>query len=257
MENMSNMDKGREFMKCPDFGEKMPDSDQAKKLPQPPLFKEVKGAVMELSADFESAILCGSYAELLDIRRSERNFAEEKIMTQDQLAFLLWGSQGVQTVRGRGYASFRPVPSGGARHPFETYIAVRNVDGLAPGLYRYLPQEHIGEKRVSIEILGEIHNHSSNVVKMLAGQQWAANAQVVLFLSCTAYRAEWRYADMAHRVVLIDQGHVGQNWMLSASAMGMGSCCIAAYDQKTCDKVLGLDGVEEYTVYACAVGAVS
>jgi nitroreductase len=44
--------------------------------------------------------------------------------------------------------------------------------------------------------------------------------------------------------------------MLSAAALGLGSCCIAAYDQKLCDEALGLDGIGEYTVYAIPVGYV-
>ena len=47
---------------------------------------------------------------------------------------------------------------------------------------------------------------------------------------------------------------VGQNAMLSAAALGLGSCCMAAYDQQVCDNVIGLDGVDEYVVYGIAVG---
>jgi nitroreductase len=60
---------------------------------------------------------------------------------------------------------------------------------------------------------------------------------------------------MAHRVMLIDLGHLGQNVMLSAAGLGLGSCCMAAYDQTLCDETLGLDGLTEYTVYAISVGA--
>jgi SagB-type dehydrogenase family enzyme len=75
-----------------------------------------------------------------------------------------------------------------------------------------------------------------------------------LFFTCLPYRGEWRYAEMAHRVMLIDLGHVGQNVMLSAAALGMGSCCFAAFDSTQCDKALGVDGFDEYTVYAVSVG---
>ena len=36
----------------------------------------------------------------------------------------------------------RTVPSGGAMHPYETYLLISNVEGLEPGLYRYLAIEH-------------------------------------------------------------------------------------------------------------------
>ena len=248
------IDSNRNKMKCPDFNAIMPDSDQEKGLQQPPLGKEAKGKIIELSADFGSVISTERYADLLDIRRSGRAYDKAEPMSQSQLAFLLWSTQGIQEIRGANYAAFRPVPSGGARHAFETYFAVRNVEGLDPGVYHYLPLEHIGEKNAAIELTGELPDHEECITEMLVGQKWAAYAPVTFFFSCVPYRAEWRYNAMAHRVALIDLGHVGQNLMLSASALGLISCCIAAYDQDSCDKLLGLDGYEEYTVYACTVG---
>jgi nitroreductase len=56
--------------------------------------------------------------------------------------------------------------------------------------------------------------------------------------------------------MLIDLGHLGQNVMLSAVDMGLGSCCIAAYDQRLCDAFLEIDGVDEYTVYMITVGSI-
>ena len=244
----------RDFMKCPDFTIGMAETDQEKKLPQPPISFSREDNVIELTTDFDNVVCNKMYTDLLDIRRSERVYDSSAVMTQEQLAFLLWSSQGIQEIRGKGYASFRPVASGGARHAFETYFIVRNVQGLKPGLYHYLPLEHVGEKRVSVEFIKEIKSLDNCISDMLHGQKFAARAGVVLFLSCVAYRAEWRYSHMAHRVALIDLGHVGQNWMLSAASMGLGSCCFAAFNQQVCDDVIELDGFEEYTVYACSVG---
>jgi len=244
----------RDFMKCPDFSKFMPNSDQSKELPQPPLHPKAKSELIQISADFDKAVTVDSYTKLLDVRRSLRTYDNEEAMTQDQLAFLLWSTQGIQEVRGGGYAALRPVPSGGARHPFETYFFARNIEGLGQGIYRYLPDEHIGEKKVAVEFVASLPDHDEQISGMLAGQKWAIHAPVVVFFTCVAYRAEWRYSTMAHRVVLIDLGHVGQNVMLSAEAMGLGSCCLAAYNQALCDKALGVDGKEEYTVYACTVG---
>jgi len=244
----------RNYMKCPDLSAVMAKSDQEKELPQPPLCKEAKGEIIRISADFTDVVTNDSYAVLLDKRRSERVYGRANSMSQEQLAFLLWSTQGVQEIRGANYATLRPVPSGGARHPFETYFIAQRIEGLAAGVYHYLPLETIGEKTVAIEYVGELPEMGKSITDMLAGQKWASAAPVVVFLSCVAYRAEWRYSVAAHRVVLIDLGHAGQNLMLSACAMGMGSCCIAAYNQKLCDEALGLDGYEEYTVYACAVG---
>lgn len=239
-------------MRCPDFTAGMKESDQQLGKPQPSLEKTAAGDAIELP--FHASLTHPAYTELLDIRRSERKYADAPA-TQEQLAFLLWSVQGVQFIRGeKRYASMRPVPSGGARHPFETYIAVRDVTGLKPGLYHYQPLQHVGEKRVSIVYIAPLDHYETTITEMLAGQKFAAHAPFVLFFTCLPYRGEWRYAEMAHRVMLIDLGHVGQNAMLSAAALGMGSCCFAAFNSARCDAVLGIDGDTEYTVYAVSVG---
>ena len=251
---MDEIKRNRLFMHCPKFKTIMQESDQSKGIKAPPHGQEVVGEVIQLPG-FTGVLKCNSYTELLDIRRSERAYTEEA-MSQEQLAFMLWSAQGIQKFRDeKQIATLRPVPSGGSRHPFELYAIVQNVTGLKPGIYKYLPLEHIGEKSVAIEYRGEFANHESRISDMLAGQKWAAKAPVVLFISCVPYRAEWRYVNAAHRVALIDLGHIGQNMMLSASALGLGSCCLAAYHQELCDEALGFDGIDEYTVYAVSVGA--
>jgi len=253
---MSKIPENRNFMKCPVFSDGMKKSDQHNGVPHPIHCHPPKGELIKL-APFDAAICVDdSYQSLLDTRRSLRQYDPEAVMAQEQLAFMLWSAQGVQSYRGVGnIATLRPAPSGGARHPFELYAAVRNVAGLDEGIYRYVPTENIGEKQVSVERVGGFENYAEQLTAMVAGQKWAADAPVVLFLSCVPYRAEWRYHEMAHRVVLIDLGHVGQNIMLSAVALGLGSCCMAAFSQKTSDEVIGLDGVDEYVVYAVSVGA--
>jgi len=251
------IEANRDFMKCPDFFKLRATSDQEKKMPQPPLGYLSSGAKIELKSDFNGVLVNANYMDLLDVRRSERNYDRDVPMTQSQLAFMLWSTQGIQDIKGDNYATLRPVPSGGARHPFETYIVVQNVADLSPGVYRYLPLEHIGEKRVSIEFVKDFFDHEERMTAMVASQRWAAHAPIVLIYTNVAYRAEWRYTIMSHRVVLIDVGHVGQNLMLSAAAMGLGSCNMAAFDQKLCDEALGVDGNEEFTVYVNAVGKVA
>jgi len=251
---MNEIKKNRMFMHCPSFKGSMAKSDQQNGVVHPTYENHITGDFIELPT-FDDAVTCPSYLDLLDGRRSERVYTDTA-MTQEQLAFMLWSAQGIQSTRGKGGVStFRPVPSGGARHPFELYIVVKNVEGLDPGLYHYIPTEHIGEKKVIIERLGPLFDdYETNMNQLLVGQKWAVKAPVFLFISCIPYRAEWRYSDAAHRVMLIDLGHVGQNLMLSATALGLGSCCLAAYDQKLCDDVFSFNGIDEYTVYILTLG---
>ena len=252
---MSKILENRNFMKCPSFKGEMAKSDQANGVAPPPVNKAAMGGEIVKLPCFEGVVKNDSYTNLLDVRRSVRVYDDQTPMTAAQLAYMCHTMLAIQEFRGvENYATLRPAPSGGARHPFELYIAVQNVEGVAPGLYHYLPLEDVGNKAVTLERLGDIPDFKATITEMVVGQKWAENASCTFFVTCVAYRAEWRYRELAHRVVLIDLGHVGQNAMLSAAALGLGSCCLAAYSQEACDRVLGMDGVDEYTVYGITVG---
>ena len=202
---------GRKFMQL-DYSI-VKESDQQKRLPQPSLCKATMGGdKTNLPSEYNGLLTHDSYLELLGIRRSERKYTDIPL-TLNQLAFLLWSTQGIQSIRGNNYATLRPVPCGGARHEFETYfiVAPSGVDGLKAGLYHYLPMEN------AVEYLKDVDDHAETVSNLLSGQAWTAKAPVTFYWSCVAYRAEWRYTNMAHRVALIDLGHVGQKMMLSAA----------------------------------------
>jgi SagB-type dehydrogenase family enzyme len=67
---------------------------------------------------------------------------------------------------------------------------------------------------------------------------------------------EWRYALAAHRVILIDAGHVCQNLYLACEAIHAGTCAVGAYDQEQLDELLGIDGTDEFAVYLAPVGKI-
>lgn len=248
---MSTIKENRLSMQCPSFEREMTKSDQQNGV-EAPNYENYRTGEFTLLPAFDEVVITDSYQDLLTARQSERVYTDEPI-TQEQLAFMLWSSQGIKMQR--GVSTFRPVPSGGARHPFELYIVVKNVVGLEPGIYHYVPTKNIGEKAVTIERMAPLlDDYDKKMNDLLVGQKWAIKAPVILFVSCIPYRAEWRYGQHAHRVMLIDLGHIGQNMMLSATAVGLGSCCLAAFHQTQCDELFGFNGIDEYTVYVLTLG---
>lgn len=187
-----------------------------------------------------------STADAILGRESVRAYARTPLRMAE-LAALLWATQGVREILGPDCA-LRTVPSAGARHAFETYVAVDRVDGLEPGLYRYLPFD------------GELARLSANphigrqAAQACLGQSFVATAAAVFFWTAIPARMEWRYDLAAHKVIAIDAGHVGQNLYLACTAIGIGTCAIAAYDQCACDRLLGIDGSDEFTLYVSPVG---
>lgn len=226
------------------------ESDQDLRKPQPPLVKPaMTDKKIELTQDFSQLDLKQDLMALIRDRHSSRVYTGEAI-TQTQLSFLLWATQGIKAIRGKSYATLRTVPCGGARHEFETYLLIRQVEGLQPGAYHYLPMEH------ALEFLHPVDNIEEAITNSLSSQKWAEKANVIFYWSMIPYRAEWRYGIYAHRVAMIDVGHVGQNLYLACTGTGLGTCAIAAFSHEVCSELFGLDGEEEYIVYTAPVGTV-
>ena len=187
-------------------------------------------------------------AEAVANRRSRRVF-DDTPLTLAELGFLLWASQGLR--KAPGASGFRTVPSAGCRHALETYLAVFRVEGLAKGLYRYLPVEHGLLLEDQPDVL------EGQVSRAAFDQRFVARGAVTFFWTTVPERMEWRYAEASYKVIALDAGHVCQNLYLACEAVGAGTCAVAAYDQEACDALLGVDGEAEFTVYLAPVGKVA
>ena len=224
-------------------------SDQVKGVATPPIQKPCPddAEILDLPEPDDSVALERDLCACIRKRRSRRMFSDEEITLKD-LSYLLWATQGLEEVVGDGYASFRTAPSAGARHPFETYLAVNRVEGLVPGVYRYLPDSH----KLLVERTGD--DFSQDLAALAMGQEFVGGSAVVFFWSCIPYRSEWRYTVEAARISLIDVGHLCQNLYLAVESLNMGTCAIGAYNQDLADTFLDLDGKDEYVVYLAPVG---
>jgi SagB-type dehydrogenase family enzyme len=182
-------------------------------------------------------------------RKSRRRFLADPL-TLDELAFLLWATQGVRAVQHEA-AVLRVVPSAGCRHPFETYLAVQRITGLESGIYRYLPLDHalVQEQPAGVDI-------AARLTAATHGQRFAGESAVTFIWSAVPDRTEWRYAEASYKVIAVDAGHVCQNLYLACEAIGAGTCAIAAYRQDLMDELIGTDGYDEFVIYLAPVGKV-
>jgi len=227
-------------------------TDQSMGVAPPPIQKPYSpgSEMIDLVPPEEFSTLPGTgLLSAIASRRSHREFAGNPL-TLKELSFLVWATQGLREPAGAGHAR-RTVPSAGARHALETYLCVLNVEGLDVGLYRYLPLEH----RLLVEYRDE--RMGEKIGRASFGQAWMASGAVVFMWSAIPYRMEWRYGLAAHKVILLDAGHVCQNLYLACEAVNAGTCAVAAYDQDLTDHLLRVDGEYEFAVYLAAAGKVS
>ncbi len=223
---------------------------QSRGEPAPPLEKACTRAaerVELISPGLWRGIAPISVEDAVRARQSHRAFTRDPL-TVDELSFLLWATQGV---RGQaGSTVRRTVPSAGARHAFETYLVVSRVTEVRPALYRDLPLEH---QLILERIPGP---NRAEVVAGANDQRFVGDAAVVFYWTVMPSRMEWRYAEASYKVLAIDAGHVVQNLYLACECIAGGTCAVASYHQRLCDRLLGVDGEEEFTIYLAPVGKV-
>jgi len=243
----------RALLKSPGIGIQREEWEphQRKGVPPPPLEKPYPegGVLIELKkfekADFGTVSLAKAIAH----RESRRKYVPEALKLEE-LSFLLWATQGVNSVDQNRVWTKRTVPSAGARHPFETYLIINRVDGVEPGVYRYLPLEH------KLLLVNSDRPLPAKISEACWGQAFVGQSAVVFVWATIPYRAEWRYSVIAYKGIAVDAGHICQNLYLACEAVGAGTCAILAYDQTAIDALIGVDGIEEFAVYLAPVGKI-
>jgi SagB-type dehydrogenase family enzyme len=190
--------------------------------------------------------------EAIARRRSCRRFADEPVQA-GELAGVLEAAYGVthalESEDGRRALPLRAVPSGGALYPLELYVAALHVDGLGPGLYHFDPL------RPSLAVVGDSVT-AGDVAALSTYPEIVGACAAVIFVAAVFGRTRFKYGVRGYRFALLEAGHVGQNVLLAATALGLGAVPLGGYYDRLTDQFLGLDGVNESTLYTLAVGGV-
>ena len=185
-----------------------------------------------------------SLEETVEMRRSVRDYSAEPL-SSEELSRLLHAAQGIT----EGRLGLRAAPSAGALYPIELYAVVHNVAGLEPGVYHYAVQEH------GLELL-QRGDFRAAVMQAGLWQDFLGQANVCFVLAAIFQRTRWKYRERTYRYVMLEAGHVGQNLYLAATSMGLGDCAVGAFLDDDLNELLGLDGVEEASLYVISVGRV-
>jgi SagB-type dehydrogenase family enzyme len=244
---MASKGIGHEFMERTRY-RYLSASAQQQGLPQPPLQAPYPSEAMpiDLPAPDEIEVPEVDLRLAIEARESVRRYAEQALSLAE-LSYLLWCTQGVRGVQGT-YATFRNVPSAGARHALETYLLVNRVEGLRPGLYRFLALEHV---LIAVDLAPDI---AGAITKACGNQAMVQRCAVTFIWVAVAERMIWRYGERGYRYMHLDAGHVCQNLYLAVESIGGGACAIAAFSDEDMSYLLGLDGEEQFVIYLATMG---
>ncbi len=221
--------------------------------PQPPDRKAAyPGEPIALPTPDLAALRVGdpSLTAVLEDRVSTRAFDDAAPITLAQLGELLY-----RTARTRGTRSevegevlvSRPYPSGGSVYELEIYPVVRNVAGLAPGMYHYDSYDHVLRPVAAADDPAIATLVKSTSATLSDG----AEPQVLLVLGARSGRIMWTYEQVSYAVILKHVGVLMQTLYLAATAMGLGACAQGFGDTAAFVTAAGVDELEE-----CSVGSV-
>lgn len=186
----------------------------------------------------------------IDERSSTRQFGAGAL-APDELATLLASAYGVTHALGSDDGArtlpLRAAPSGGALYPLEVYVAALRVDGLTEGLYHFDPL------RAALETV-RTGAGPEEVAALSTYPEIVSGCAVLVLVAAVFGRTRFKYGLRGYRFALLEAGHVGQNLVLAATGLGLGAVPLGGFYDRRTDAFLGLDGVNQSTLYTIAVG---
>lgn len=178
--------------------------------------------------------------EALKKRRSIRIYRSQSITLQE-MSQLLWAAQGITSNNG-----FRTAPSAGALYPLEIYVVNGNIANLSPGVYHYVPTEHLLEKLKEGDVRIQL---ATAALEQSAVKSGAADIVITALFS----RTTQKYGDRGKRYVLMEAGHVAQNICLQSVSLNLGTVTIGAFNDAQVKNILTIIN-DEIPLYILPIG---
>lgn len=183
-------------------------------------------------------------------RRSQREYLGLALARQDFDALLNTGCGATGTVAREGReVRLRAYPSSGALYAVEIYPVVFAVEGLEPAVYRYRAVDNVLEEVRSGLDPGRI------VGAMLPVERgMVAGAAAMICLTGFFLRHEHKYGQGGYRMMIAEAGHLSQNLILAATALGLCARPFGGVFDSLLNRELGIDEAEEQFLLAVLVG---
>ena len=176
-------------------------------------------------------------------RKSIRDFSPEPI-SQSQLSQILQAAGGISDTSW----GYRTVPSAGATYPLEIFVVCgqNSVEEIDAGIYHY----NIDSQSLTLHQKGDARLELAGAA---LAQSFIYQAPVDIVICAEYERTLRRYGSRGERYVHIEIGHAGQNIYLQATALGLATVAVGAFDDEQVAEVLRLDKQYE-PLYIMPVG---
>jgi SagB-type dehydrogenase family enzyme len=183
-------------------------------------------------------------------RRSRRDFLGYAIGREafDALLSTACGATGAMLWAGRE-VKLRAYPASGALYAVEIYPVVFAVEDLQPAVYHYRAVEN------ELEVVRADIDRARFVAAALpAEREMLSGASAMICLAGFFPRHEKKYGQGGYRMLVAEAGHISQNLILAATALGLSARPFGGVFDALLNHALGLDGDEEQFLLAVLVG---
>jgi SagB-type dehydrogenase family enzyme len=176
-------------------------------------------------------------------RASARSFAGDPLPLGDVATLLRLGAG----VTADSEVPRRAAPSAGGLYAVETYPIALRVEGLDAGVYHYAVLED------DLELVDRVRGPEA-MKAFMPPSLYAGRPPLVLTLSVVFERVQAKYLERGYRFALIEAGHIAQDFLLTAVALGLDAVPMGGFWDEPFNALMGFDVAEEAVVYAVLVG---
>lgn len=162
-----------------------------------------------------------------------------------------FGERGRVQTAGGVTCLLKSIPSGGARHPTEVYLASLDLQGIPSGLYHYNVEHHR---------LDRLHDRDERDALMHATYDLFVKhpraPSALLIFTSVIERAMWRYRDpRSFRAILLDVGHAVAAYRHAARALGLRTYACQKMRDGEIAELLDIDPILQPPLYAASLVA--
>jgi len=212
----------------------------------------------EILLPFPNSLLLKEFSLFIK-RRSRRDFSGKK-MSLEELSTLLYfafngkkiekykiGDEEIEIMK-------RSWPSGGALYPIEVWLLLQHVRGIRRGLYFYNFPYHS---------LSLIEDFSKKEIKKILNSLFPKglldiipleNASIIIFLVGDFVKQRIKYGLRSLRYLLLESGHIAQNFYLIAEKLKLKICAIGGFFDRKVNKFLNINELSKGVIYVLAIG---
>jgi SagB-type dehydrogenase family enzyme len=126
-------------------------------------------------------------------------------------------------------------------------LVVHRVDGVSPGLYRYVPEQ------AALEVV-KLDDYTESLPRVCLGQSKAGDAAVGFAMVAHIQRAAAEHGERAYRDLLVEAGEMGERVYLAAEALGLCARNLASFIDEDLNSLIGLDGADAAVVHLTMLG---